>query len=283
MADPADQLAESEQAMTAVSMEPGVERWRVDTSEKPPGRWRLLRNLALVIMLAALVLGASFLARNGLPLGRLLPLHSVALEGDLNHVSEAHLRSVIGPLLHGGLLGVNVTAIRRAVEALPWVDHATVYRVWPDALRIKLKEQVAVARWGGHALLNKRSEVFRPDVLPEGLQQGLPHLVGPEGSETQVLRRFHRLRRQLGVVGLGVVGLALDARRSWTAELDNGALIRIGRTNVDARIQRFLAAWPRISADHHRPLAAADLRYPNGFAIRWAEPKDPGQPQGLHR
>lgn len=269
--------------MTAVSVESGAERWCVDTSETLPGRWRLLRNLALVTMLAALVLGGGFLARGGLPLGRLLPLHSVALEGELSHVSEAHLRSAIGPLLHGGLLGVNVTAIRRAVEALPWVDHATVYRVWPDALRITLQEQVAVARWGGHALLNERSEVFRPDVLPKGLLQGMPRLVGPEGSEAQVLRRFHRLRQQLGAVGLGMVGLALDARRSWTAELDNGALIRIGRTDINARIQRFLAAWPRISADHHRPLAAADLRYPNGFAIRWETPQDPGQPRGLHR
>lgn len=261
--------------MTAVSMEPGAGRWGDDAKQVPPARFGAIRSFVIAV-LAAMVMGGGALALQRLPLNRWLPLHSVTLEGDLVHVSEAHLRSAIGPLLHGGLLGVNVTAIRLAVEALPWIDHATVHRVWPDALRITLTEQVAVARWGEAALLNGRGEIFRPSVLPKGL----PRLIGPKGSESRVLQEFHRFQKQLQAVGLRLAGLVLDARRSWTAELDNGAVIRIGRDHAEARMRQFAAVWPRIVADQDRVLLVADLRYPNGFSIRWGKPPEPDHPRG---
>ncbi|EAR21832.1 cell division protein FtsQ/DivIB [Nitrococcus mobilis] len=252
--------------MSAVSMESNAVRWGDDPRQSPRVGFAAMRSLALAV-LAMLIVGSSALALRRLPVERWLPLHTVALEGDLIHVSEAHLRSAIGPLLRGGLLGVNVTAVRLAVEALPWVDHATVHRVWPDALRISLTEQVAVARWGKTALLNDRGEAFRPSILPKGL----PHLAGPEGSESRVLRQFHRYQKQLNAVGLKLAGLVLDARRSWTARLDDGAVIRIGREHVEVRLRQFAAVWPHLTAGRSRVLRVADLRYPNGLSIRWAE------------
>ncbi|MCO6441444.1 MAG: cell division protein FtsQ/DivIB [Nitrococcus mobilis] len=252
--------------MSTMNMESSAVRWGDYPRQSSSVGFAATRGLALAV-LVTLIMGSSALALQRLPVERWLPLHTVALEGDLVHVSEAHLRSAIEPLLPGGLLGVNVTAVRLAVEALPWVDHATVHRVWPDALRISLTEQVAVARWGKTALLNDRGEVFRPSVLPKGL----PHLAGPEGSETRVLQQFHRYQKQLNTVGLRLAGLVLDARRSWTARLDDGAVIRIGREHVEARLRQFAAVWPRLTAGQSRVLRVADLRYPNGLSIRWAE------------
>ena len=263
--------------MSAVSMEPSVERWGAETRRAAvaPVRFRAVRNRVLAV-LTMLALASSALAWESLPIERWLPLNSVALQGDLDHVSEAHLRAAIGPLLHGGLLGVNLTAVRLAVEALPWVDHATVHRVWPDTLRIRLVEQVAAARWGEAALLNERGEIFRPSPLPEDL----PRLSGPSGSEKRVLEQFHRLHKQLEAIGLGLAGLALDARRSWTAALADKAVIRIGRDQIEARMRRFAAVWPRINVQPDRALRVADLRYPNGLSIRWGEVPGPGRPRG---
>ena len=255
--------------MSAVSMESGLERWDAEArrgGQVAPVRFAAARNGALAVLML-IALGSAALAWQRLPVERWLPLNSVALQGDLVHVSEAHLRAAIEPLLRGGLLGVDVTAVRLAVEALPWVDHATVHRVWPDALRVSLVEQVPVARWGEAALLNERGEIFRPSALPAGL----PRLSGPKGSEERVLRRFEHLRDQLKAIGLNLAGLALDARRSWTAELTNEAVIRIGRDQVEPRVRRFAAVWPQISAQHDRALRVADLRYPNGLSIRWGE------------
>ncbi|MDN5848416.1 MAG: cell division protein FtsQ/DivIB [Nitrococcus sp.] len=257
--------------MSTVSMESTAGRWSEDARQAPPVRRGPVRSLAMAVLVAT-VIAVGVLVLRHLSMAQLLPLHSVVLEGDLMHVSEAELRSAIGPLLQRGLLGVNVTAIRLAVEVLPWVDHATVHRLWPDALRISLIEQVALARWGEAGLLNYRGEVFRPSTLPEGL----PRLAGPKGSERRVLRQFHQMRKLLNAVGLSLTGLVLDTRRSWTAELGDGAVIRIGRDHIKARMRQFAAVWPRIADDSRgRSLLVADLRYPNGLSIRWD-----GSPEG---
>lgn len=261
--------------MTVMRMDPSAERWGAGARQKPNASRGTRRRLA-VVALAVVALGSMALILPRLPLERWLPVQSVVLQGALNHVSEARLRSAIAPLLQGGLLGVDVDAIRLAVEALPWVAHATVHRVWPDTLRITLSEQVAVARWGEAALLNAQGKIFRPTTLPEGL----PRLAGPPDSEHRVLRYFHQFHKQLSAVGLRLVGLVLDARRSWTAKLGNGAVIRIGREHIKARMRRFVAIWPRIAARQDRMLRMADLRYPNGFAIRWGKASESVSPRG---
>lgn len=232
---------------------------------------------ALLFVAVAVVLGSAL----SLVLERwapepLFPLAAVRFDGDLGRVREADLRSAVAPHLDGGLLAVDVVALRRAVEALPWVAGAAVRRVWPDAVRITVSEQVPVAIWGGGALMNRDGGVFRPQRLPEGL----PRLAGPPGSAGRVLARFRELRGRLGAVGLEVTGLTLDERRSWTVHLAGDATLRLGGESVDARLARFTAAWPRIASEPGRRLAAADLRYPNGFALRW---QDTGSAKGESR
>jgi len=222
----------------------------------------------LLFTAVALVLGSLLsLALERWAPERLFPLAAVRFDGDLGRVQEADLRAAVAPHLDGGLLSVDVAALRRAVEALPWVAGAAVRRVWPDAVRITVSEQVPVAIWGGAALMNRDGGVFRPQRLPGGL----PRLAGPPGSAGRVLERFRAVRGRLAAVGLEVTGLTLDERRSWTAQLAGGAALRLGRQSVEARLARFTAAWPHVAGDPGRRLAAADLRYPNGFALSWQD------------
>jgi cell division septal protein FtsQ len=50
-------------------------------------------------------------------------------------------------------------------------------------------------------------------------------------------------------------------------------VLELGRTDMNARAQRFVAAWPQASA-HVAETRYADLRYPNGFALRSNAPKE---------
>lgn len=197
------------------------------------------------------------------------PLRAVRFDGDLGHVQESDLRTAVSAHLGGGLMAVNVHEVRRAVEALPWVASAAVRRVWPDALRITVTEQVPVARWGEDGLINAAGGVFHPLHLPGGL----PRLSGPAGTEAEVLNMYRWLRERLHVFGAGVAAVSLDARRAWRVTLDDGAVLVLGRENTAARIERLLAAWPQLDTVGRRP-GVIDLRYPNGFAVRWEPARD---------
>jgi len=55
----------------------------------------------------------------------------------------------------------------------------------------------------------------------------------------------------------------------WTLTLASGAQVLLGDEHVDEHLQRFLAVLGRVSAGHPGGFQRADLRYSNGFAIRW--------------
>lgn len=194
----------------------------------------------------------------------LLPLETVGFGGELAHVKEGDLRAAVGPHLEAGWLQIDVAAVREAVEDLPWVKAVAIRRIWPDALHLTITEHEAMARWGEDGLLSQESEVFRPDERPGDL----PLLAGPKGSAEQVATAYEELVAALETVGLEPMALRLDERRSWHARLASGTRIAIGRNARERRVERLVAAWPQLEGNPNMP-ERVDLRYPNGFAIRW--------------
>ena len=102
----------------------------------------------------------------------------VSVTGRFQRVSPVEVEQAVKARVRDmGLISVDLAAVRRAVEQLPWVDSATVERQWPRALNIRVVEQVAAARWGANGLLNTRGELFISEarhIPPE-----LPRLSGP--------------------------------------------------------------------------------------------------------
>ena len=68
-----------------------------------------------------------------------------------------------------------------------------------------------------------------------------------------------------------VESLALSGRGSWRVDLDGGVPIELGRgsdAEVLARARRFVETLPEVARHFRAPLLAADLRHPDGYAIR---------------
>lgn len=221
-------------------------------------------GVLLVTVVGGAVYGVRFLVSP-----ETFPLQAVHFDSRLEKVREAELREALDGHLHTGFWGLDVDGIRHAVAALPWVRDASVRRVWPGTLRITIREQEAVAVWNGEALMNPHGELFAPN--PDTWPGSLPRLHGPEGRAYRVSERFRDFDRAFGGTGKAVVAVAMDARESWQVTLDGGAEVKLGRHEVDARVQRFVRAWPSIERRRSAELASADLRYPNGFALRWSQ------------
>jgi cell division protein FtsQ len=192
----------------------------------------------------------------------------VSVTGRFQRVSPVEVEQAVKARVRDmGLVSVDLVAVRRAVEQLPWVDSATVDRQWPRALSIRVVEQVAAARWGANGLLNTRGELFISEarhIPPE-----LPRLSGPQGSEAEVARRYLAAQGQLIEAGMRLTAVRLDARGAWEFDLDNGITVRLGRRQVDERFQRFVTAGVGQIASHANDIGYVDMRYTNGFAIGW--------------
>lgn len=205
----------------------------------------------------------------------------------LRHVSEQALLAAQVRRVDGNFFTVDLAAVRVAFEKAPWVRRATVRRVWPDRLEVDIEEHRPAAVWRvlGRAadgaaeqddarLLNTHDEVFTANVAEAEADGRLPVMAGPEGSEREVARRWRELGELLSPLPARPVQLELSPRAAWTARLDNGVTLVMGREQdvpVMARVARFVETWPQMAARIGARSGTVDLRYPNGFAIRVAD------------
>lgn len=240
-----------------------------------PWRW-VLGTLSAVLLITAGGYGVRWLLDP-----HTLPIQRVQISGQFQHLTSAQLQEAVAGTVVGGFFTVNVEAVMRAARTLPWVDTASVRRVWPDTLRLEVVEQVPLARWGEHDLLNRRGERFSPpaDTLPSGL----PELQGPDGLEATLTASYYEMGKALAPDGLKIIRLIQDPRRSWHVGLDNGIELRLGHDNAYTHLLRFVRLYPKVLATRATEIATVDLRYTNGFAVAWNHPPDGAKPhQGEH-
>ena len=176
------------------------------------------------------------------------------------------------PGLNRGFLSANLGALQHHVESLDWVEHVEIVRQWPDALVVRVVEHQAAARWGETGLLNTHGELFTNEA--QHLFPELPRLGGPEGSELEVAKRYLRLRGRLTEANLALDTLIMDERGAWKIELESGQQIRIGRRNVDQRLDRLFRVVAPILAVEFDRVSHVDLRYANGFSVGWYPDSD---------
>lgn len=233
-----------------------------------------LRALVLGVASVALLVMAGWSAQR-VSDPDLLPLKSVQVEGRFDHVTSEQLKQVVAPLLTGGFFHVDVDAIQAAAGSLPWVKSASVRRVWPDTVKIKVIEQVAFARWGKTALVNEEGVLFTPGL--KTMPDNLPLLSGPRDSEAQLVQQLVSMNELLQPLGLTIKHMILNQRRSWQLTLDNGIDVVLGRKDSLQRMQRFIQVYPTRLAEEVAHIKHVDMRYNNGFAVRWAKPGASGK------
>ena len=240
-------------------------RRKLETREwkMPALPWRRVATAGTFFLLA---LAAGY----GLILALDQPIRVVSIEGRFQRVSPVQIEQLVTRGIGAGFMTVNLAAVRARVEALPWVDQARVRRRWPDGLRIELSEQVAAARWGDTGLLNTRGELFIHDA--RHVPAELPRLSGPEGTEAQVAQRYLSAQGRLTEAGVRMTALDLDARGAWQFQLANGVSVRLGRRDVEQRLERFIETTLPLMAARTQDIAYIDMRYSSGFAIGWKTP-----------
>ena len=204
------------------------------------------------------------------------PVGVVRIAGDLDAAERRQVEAAVGPELAKRPPG-HAGAVASAVGALGWVREARARRQWPDALVVQVARETLAARWGGGWLTTSGGFV----VDHRGHAPPLPNVptfatVHADGREA--MRVFEVVNAAASTGGLAVARLEEDSANGWTAVLDGGLRLVVGREDLAARTLRFVHVY-RQALRYAEPIALADARYDSGVAVRWRQP--PGSPNLL--
>ena len=243
----------------------------------PPMTRFLIGVLGFIMVLSLFAMGSEFLTDP-----RFFPVSNVDVLGTLDYTDRGSLSGVVEDDVRKGLLALDIDRVRDEVESLPWVAAVHVRREWPGRLTLAIEEHEPAARWNNDGLVSKRHEMFLPPQLhPDSVQHmewqehfsNLPRLSGAEGRHDAVLDDYRHYQLRLANIGLSIVSLNEDDRRSQTLELSNSVIVELGYENQRERLDSFIAVHDRLVSDSQAGQSLRfDMRYKNGFAFTGRKP-----------
>jgi cell division protein FtsQ len=235
---------------------------RSDSEDKPDHFKRKLiigAGLVCIVVTISLALLKNYAAS--------FAIEHVLIKGEFHNEQAQAIEQALQPHLVGDLFTVDLSAAHAALIDLPWVADARLQRVWPNKVNVSLQEQVPVARWNTDRLVNSRGEVFSK-AYGVNLDE-LPVFAGPEYKADVVLEQYEQLQQVLMRSELHIIQLSVDERNSWSMTTNNNVVMRLGRRDIESRLERFLAVMKSDQKTDWSQIASVDLRHSNGFAVCW--------------
>jgi len=188
-------------------------------------------------------------------------------------ISAETIRTTVGVDIGTSMLSVDIAAARDRVQAIDWVESATVERQLPSTLYVHVVERTPVALWqrNQRLVMVDRAGVeigveaigrfaHLPIVVGDGALYHMPTLLDAMADDPVLSRRVQ-------------AAIWIGGRR-WTLHFDNGLEVKLPENDI-------VAAWARLVreiSDHRlleEPIAVVDLRLPDRTVVRTRPPELP--------
>lgn len=194
------------------------------------------------------------------------PISTVKVVSMQKYITNKELDTILEKYWQYSFFSIPIARLEAELSALSFMQEVKIDRIWPDILKINLHEKEAVAFWNDQ-LITMEGVVF--DSGKTIMDNNLPHLIGPQNKHQEVLQIYKKMSKILSVYGLSAASLVWRENQAWELALSNGIHLRLGKKDLEARINRFCKAYPAVFGAHPEQLVSVDLRYPRGMAVAW--------------
>jgi cell division protein FtsQ len=167
------------------------------------------------------------------------------------------------------LVSLNVRKARESLQALPWVETASVRKVYPGKLEITVRERTPFAIWqtGETISLIERDGRLIGAYGGSGFNT-LPLVVGP-GAATSASTFMESLAAYPRIAGRAKALIHVGERR-WNIRLANGITVKLPADEPVKAVERLLAMDAETGV-LSRDIASIDLRLNDRMTIALTE------------
>jgi len=197
------------------------------------------------------------------PLG--LAIETIDVQG-YSETSEIDILQTLWMSGSRSLPSLDVEAARRAIEAMPWVESASVEKQYPGTVRVRLDERKPFALWQRDKdlwIVDRDGREIVPYATTRFTE--LPFVVGPGAAReaTDILDKMALVPE----LGTRIRSYVRVGDRRWDLRLDNGVVVRLPELEpieAAARLMRLDREEQLLSRD----IAAVDLRLADRVVVK---------------
>jgi cell division protein FtsQ len=251
----------------------------------PGSRWRIFAGMVTLGILSVSTAVAALKVRDYITRDPQFILSSdrkdaIVIEG-LRYASHSKVMRVFALDFDRSIFSVPLAERRRRLLAIDWIEDASVSRIWPDRLVVRIRERKPVAfvfLRSGVLLVDAQGVLLDP---PAEAQFSFPVLSGVREDESDLERRAQvrallRLEEDLGPLAKDIseVNAADLNDLRLVAQVENRAVeLAMGDDNFGRRYRNFLNHYPdirRTSPDVNSfDLRLDDRITAKGIAVPW--------------
>ena len=282
-------LIEDEATLSAEGLEgeeesPYLRRQKAVSVRRRGLTWTRQWAIFIVTIVAPLGIGSYFLTSFALTSPRFELRSSEDIQLTPNHfVTREDVATALGLPLRSngfglGILRLSLEDVRKKVEEIPWVESATLTRVLPNHLVIRVVERkpVAYSNIGGHVTLVDSEGILldKPEsaYFDFPVITGLNPKAGPEECKTRIalyLDFMRELSAEIVHSGWEISEADVSDGDDLKALLVQGRetlQVHFGHENFLSHFHTFLALLPELRKSS-TPLDSVDLRYRNQVVV----------------
>lgn len=249
-----------------------------------PGRRRhwpdTARRVARVLAIAAVVLGPAAWAAHAMFGSSLLEVEKVVVRGTAR-LSTGDVEGLVAGIRGQHLLRVDLEQYRRRVLDSPWVATASLWRVLPSTVEIRITERapMAIARLGQKLYLVDQEGVIIDEYGPEYVEFDLPIVDGLIRRDAAAAALIDPARASLTGRALAEIG-GHAALRGRVSQIDvsnphdvvvlledDPAMLHLGEAQFVERLMRYLEMGPALR-EQLSDLDYVDLRFDEQLFVR---------------
>jgi cell division protein FtsQ len=167
------------------------------------------------------------------------------------------------------ILHVQCGEVRRRVEALGWVESASVTRLLPNRIHIEIDERIPLALWqseGQILLIDGTGSQITSNNLEQFSQ--LPLVVG-RGADLNSSSLIKALA-EFPLIASRMHAAVRVGDRRWNLRLDNGIDIKLPESDIEASLRRLTKLEERTRI-LMRDIRVIDMRLPDRLIVQIAE------------
>jgi cell division protein FtsQ len=195
-------------------------------------------------------------------------ISEVALAGE-HDLKRADILALAGITGRSSLLFLDAGQTRARLLTNPWIAQATVLKLYPGRLRVRIKEREAFALWqkdGRVYVIAADGTVLEPDVPARFA--GLPLVVG--NGAALAAHGFIGLIARYPDIAAQVEASVLVADRRWNLHLKSGLEVLLPEIDP-AQALATLVDLDRSKKLLSRDIVAVDLRLPDRITVRQSD------------
>jgi cell division protein FtsQ len=243
---------------------------------RPGGRRRigvLVWRVARVSAVAVAALGIGYLAITTVMASSLLAIGRVAVRGN-TRLSTAEVDALMQGIRGQNILSADLNEYQRRLMDSPWVAAATMRRVLPGTIEVRILERtpMAIARIDGRLYLVDAEGVIVDGFGPEYVQYDLPLVDGLTRSDAQgvptvdrdraeLTRQFLQALQAAGTLRQRVSQVDVSSAGDVAVLLDTDAtVIHLGDTRFVERLRTYDSLAPTLR-ERLREIDYVDMRF----------------------